>query len=117
MDIKRAKELLAILADGIDPMTGEVLPAEDNCNKVEIVRALHRVLAELDTIHAKTKKLHMENAGKPWTGQDEIVLCRMFEAGSKAKDICAYFKRSQGAIAARLVKHGKIKERREFDEK
>ena len=26
MDVQRAKELLAVLADGIDPLTGEVLP-------------------------------------------------------------------------------------------
>ena len=26
MDIQRAKELLEVLADGVDPLTGEVLP-------------------------------------------------------------------------------------------
>ena len=28
MDVQRAKELLMVLADGIDPLTGEVLPDE-----------------------------------------------------------------------------------------
>lgn len=28
MDIQRAKELLTALADGLDPLTGEVLPSD-----------------------------------------------------------------------------------------
>ena len=41
MDIQRTKELLEVLAEGIDPLTGEVLPDNHVCNKGEIVRALH----------------------------------------------------------------------------
>ena len=41
MDIQRAKELLTALADGLDPLTGEVLPSDHVCNKGDIVRALH----------------------------------------------------------------------------
>ena len=41
MDMQRAKELLTILADGTDPLTGEVLPDDHVCNKGEIVRALN----------------------------------------------------------------------------
>ena len=41
MDVQRAKELLTVLADGVDPLTGEVLPDDHVCNKGEIVRALH----------------------------------------------------------------------------
>ena len=32
MDVQRAKELLMVLADGIDPLTGEVLPDDHVCN-------------------------------------------------------------------------------------
>lgn len=56
MDIERAKELLSTLADGIDPMTGEVLGKYDSCNQVEIVRALHTVLHELDKLPKKKDK-------------------------------------------------------------
>ena len=41
MDVQRTKELLTILADGTDPLTGEVLPDDHVCNKGEIVRALN----------------------------------------------------------------------------
>lgn len=47
MDIQRAKELLTALADGLDPLTGEVLPSDHVCNKGDIVRALHCVLEAL----------------------------------------------------------------------
>ena len=36
MDILRAKELLAALADGVNPFTGEILPDDDSCNQAEI---------------------------------------------------------------------------------
>ena len=49
MDIERAKEILRTLADGTDPLTGEVLSDDNVCNRVEVVRALHCVLNELET--------------------------------------------------------------------
>ncbi len=114
MDIERAKELLAALSDGVNPLTGEVLSEDDSCNQVEIVRALNTVLRVLDGHPKKSSKLSRENAGKPWTKEDEEVLGRMFEAGYTNNEICNHFKRSSGAIAARLVKMGKIRERNEF---
>ena len=47
MDLQRAKELLSGLADGVDPLTGEVLPEDHVCNKAEIIRAFHCVLKSL----------------------------------------------------------------------
>ena len=114
MDIWRAKEILETLADGVNPMTGEVLPNYDSCNQVEIVRAIHTVLKYLNIEPAKTKQSQLENAGKPWTRADEEILCRMFDTGCSGEVICNHFQRSHGAIAAKLVKLGKISERREF---
>ena len=54
MDVHRAKELLTILADGVDPLTGEVLPEDHVCNKGEIVRALHCAVEELS--HRQKKR-------------------------------------------------------------
>lgn len=114
MDIERAKELLTALSDGVNPLTGEVLSEDDSCNQVEIVRALNTVLRVLDSQPKKSNKPSPENAGKPWTKEDEEVLEHMFESGCTRKEICNHFKRSSGAIAARLVKMGKISERDEF---
>ena len=78
MDLQRAKELLSGLADGVDPLTGEVLPEDHVCNKAEIIRAFHCVLKSLP---GKSSKPQPENAGKPWNDADDAVLCQMFDAG------------------------------------
>lgn len=114
MDIERAKELLAAFSDGVNPLTGEILAKDDSCNQVEIVRALNTVLRVLDGHPKMSGKLSPENAGKPWTKEDEEILTRMFEQGCTRTEICSYFKRSPGAIASRLVKLGKTDERELF---
>lgn len=57
MDIQKAKELLKMLADGVNPLTGEILPDEDSCNQVEIVRALNTAVTELDKLTEKNRGL------------------------------------------------------------
>lgn len=114
MDIERAKELLTALSDGVNPLTGEVLAESDSCNQVEIVRALNTVLRFVDSHSKKDNKSLPKNAGLPWSNEDEDALCRMYDAGCARKEMCDYFKRSTGAIAARLVKLGKISTRDEF---
>ena len=105
MDIQRAKELLKILADGIDPLTGEVLPDDHLCNKGEIVRALNCVVAELSRM---SKRNLPKNNGQPWTEELDRELCRLYDGGMKKKDLCAHFGRSSGAIDSRLARLGKV---------
>ncbi len=113
MDIFQAKELLRTLADGENPITGEKLPAHDSCNQVEIVRALHAVLNYISLPQDTPQKPRYENAGKPWTKEEDIALCRMFDAGKTKKELYTAFKRSPGAITARLLRLGKIQDRGE----
>ena len=63
MDISKAKEIISILAEGIDPTTGELLGANNVCNKGEVVRSFFTVIKVLDD---RIKKRFPENAGKPW---------------------------------------------------
>ena len=114
MDILRAKEILEGLADGVNPLTGEVLPEEDSCNQPEIIRALHSVL---NALSEKKPRPHPENAGRPWTAEDDELLCQMYDTGKSRKEICEYFKRSTGGIASRLVRLGKISDRDTFRNK
>ena len=104
MDVQRAKELLMVLADGIDPLTGEVLPDDLVCSKGEIVRALHCAVEEL----SRRQKMLPENNGKPWTEELDDELCRLFDGGMKRKDLCAHFGRTSGAIESRLERLGKL---------
>ena len=114
MDIERAKELLSTLADGIDTITGEVLGKYDSCNQVEIVRALHTVLRELDKLPKKKNKNLPENAGKPWAREDEAALCKMFDTGATRNELCGRFKRTPGAIESRIVQRGKLQSPEDF---
>lgn len=109
MDLARAYELIAGLADGINPLTGEILPSSSVCNQAEIVRALH---AALNALSRKIDSRPMPaNAGKPWGREDDEKLASMYDAGKSKKELCTYFQRTDGAIAARLVRIGKIQER------
>lgn len=112
MDIIVAKEIITALADGVNPITGEVLPSECVCNDVEVVRAFYTVLKSLDAV-ATTKEVP-QNAGKPWTEEDDELLMKMFKEGATKKDLQEYFKRSAGSINSRLVRLGLIDEKRNY---
>lgn len=114
MDIERAKEILTGLAQGIDPLTGELLSKDHVCNQAEIIRAFYCILGELDKSKDKPEKKQPENAGKPWIQEDDAYLCKMFDEGVSRREMCSYFKRSGGAIASRLVRLGKIESRDEI---
>lgn len=111
MDIQRAKELLEMLADGINPLTGEVLSYNDSCNQGEIVRALNVAVAELDKLTVKRSKPQPDNAGKPWTKEEEEQLTEEYQGGIAANEIAKLHNRSKGAIAARLARLGMVSDR------
>ena len=105
MDITRAKEIVSALAEGIDPITGEVLPAEHLCNNADVVRAFYALLQQ-DNIAKKGKTY--ENAGKKWTKEDDDLLKQLFEQGMKVSELQKRFIRSRGSIQSRLAKIGLI---------
>ena len=55
-----------------------------------------------------------KNAGKSWTREQELLLIKMYNQGATNKEMCEKFKRTEIGLAARLVKLGIIKERKEF---
>ena len=67
MLLSRATEILSILADGIDPGTGELLPEDSVCNEPEVIRAFYCILQKLECT-SKTKQVNAcpQNSGKPW---------------------------------------------------
>lgn len=91
----------------MNPLTGEILSKNDVCNDPDIIRALHTILRALD--REKLSEHLPENAGKPWTKEDDEELCRRFDNGSSTKELSHAFKRTQGAITSRLERLGKVK--------
>ena len=105
MDINKAKEIISALAEGIDPTTGEVLDAENACNKGDVVRAFYTVLDALDR---KPKKNMPEKAGKPWTNEEEKRLRELYNSGLSKKEISSELCRTAGSISSRLARLGLI---------
>ena len=74
MDLNGAKGILKSLADGVDPLTGEVLPEDHICNQPEIIRAIYMVLMELS--RGKQHREKPENDGAPWSEEEEQTTLR-----------------------------------------
>ena len=70
MDLNGAKGILKSLADGVDPLTGEVLPEDHICNQPEIIRAIYMVLMELS--RGKQHREKPENDGAPWSEEEAV---------------------------------------------
>ena len=81
-----------------------MLQEEDSCNQVEVVRALHTAIINMDNKLAKQNKNGRENAGKPWSEDEESQLLEEYHSGVKVKEIVKAHERSNGAIISKLAK-------------
>ena len=115
MELSTAKQILSLLADGIDPETGEILPEDSVCNQPEVIRALHFALDCLS--HQKQRRkagISYVNQGKAWTAEEESMLTRLFRKGESNAQIQMELQRSESAVSARLVQLGLIEHREEY---
>lgn len=99
MDIGRAKQIVRTLAGGVDPTTGEILPAESVYNSPEVIRALFTLLEQ---VNKEPDKDPLRNAGKPWTDIEDDKLREEYRSNQKISDIAKEHGRSYGAIKSRL---------------
>ena len=98
MDIIRAREIIRTLANGIDPITGEVLPDESVYNSPEVIRALFVILESCSNEDLNP----LRNAGKPWAKVEDDLLRSEFAAGMRVSDMARDHGRTRGAIESRL---------------
>jgi hypothetical protein len=112
MELASARQIIDTLAQGIHPVTGEVMPEDSPYNAPPVIRALFAVSQALDgTAPASAAKPRRElpaNAGKPWAPQEDGKLESAFAAGLDVRDIALELGRTAWAIEARLAKLGKI---------
>jgi len=110
MEIEKAVEIIKALADGIDPATGDVLPAESPYQNPRTIRALFAAISALQKEEGRSRgqKNLPNNAGKPWFEDEDSKLVELFESGTTIAELASTHKRTKGAIQSRLIKLGKI---------
>jgi hypothetical protein len=119
MELNKAKETIEILADGINPATGEILPGEGPYNDPIVIRALFTILDSIKAIRPPRRTLEERqndnvengkprNAGLPWTAELRAEAAAKFEQGRSVDELAKSFERTPGAITSELVKQGLI---------
>jgi hypothetical protein len=109
MELQIARQIIATLAQGIHPVTGEVVPEDSPYNAPPVIRALHAVSQALEAGEpARPRRAQPPNAGKAWTGQEDAALETAFDAGVAVRQVAQELGRTPFAVEQRLVKLGKI---------
>jgi len=113
MDNSEAIRIVQALANGINPVTGEIFPDASPYNDPAVIRALFEALSALEKLGQREKRSFPEHAGKPWTPEEDKSLFASFDRGTPVRQMAAEHGRTEGAIAARLVRLGRLSDRSE----
>lgn len=112
MDENKALTIVSALANGVNPWTGEIFPADSPYQTADVVRALflaRRALeAKSQQTRLRTRSNAPANAGKPWTEEEDRSLLEEFDSGCRIPDLAHAHARTTAGIQARLEKHGRL---------
>ena len=110
MDAGQALTVVRSLANGVDPESGEVFPAESAYQRPQVVRALYEAASALERIERfeRRKSQLPQKTGEPWTEEEDRKLLAAFDAGRALQELAAAHERTMGAVRARLLKYGRI---------
>lgn len=115
-ELQDAEQVVRRLARGFDPHQNARLKPEDICNHPDVIRSLFLAAEALKRASRKREFASTgrpERMGKPWIASEDALLNRAFDDKQCLRSIAAQHKRSSGAILARLVQLGRIREREE----
>ncbi|QOL24985.1 hypothetical protein LP316_11800 [Thalassotalea sp. LPB0316] len=116
-------KIIEALANGVNPLTGEILPNESLYNSPDVIRALFTALEHvkkpakrrprtkksIEDKQAENQSLGLpKNAGLPWSEQQRNELAEQFKGGENVSELASVFERTNGAITAELKKQGLI---------
>lgn len=110
MDSTQALAVVRSLANGVDPESGEVFPADSAYQRPLVVRALYEAAAALERIERfqRRKSQLPQKTGEPWTEEEDRKLLAAFDSGRALQELAAAHERTMGAVRARLLKYGRI---------
>jgi hypothetical protein len=108
MKEQRAREILQALVQGIDPLSGEELPAGTIIQHADVLRALLAGVTALELAAARSQRRAQlpGNVGRAWTNDEEATLVAAFKSDEPLPDIAARHGRTLRAIEARLERLG-----------
>ncbi len=110
METKRAIEIVQLLADGINPYTGEVMETDSVFQNPDTIRALYVALEKLRASESRRER-NMDlpgNTGKSWAPEEDASLKEEFDSGMDILAMAKKHERTRWAIQSRLMKLGKI---------
>lgn len=111
MDESKAVAILSALANGVNPLTGEVFPEHSPYQSAEVVRALYVACRKLEGATRsveRSKSNAPSNAGKPWKEVEDRQLLAAHDSGKSVSEIAELLARTAAGIQARLEKHGRL---------
>ena len=110
MESTQALAVVRSLANGVDPESGEVFPADSAYQRPLVVRALYEAAAALERIERfQRRKAQLPlKTGEPWTEDEDRKLLAAFDSGRALQELAAAHERTMGAVRARLLKYGRI---------
>ena len=108
MKEQRARQILQALIQGVDPKSGEELPAGTVLQQADVLRALLAGVGALEQTVARAQRraLLPGNVGRSWTRDEESTLIDAFKEGEPLPEIATKHGRTLRAIEARLEKLG-----------
>lgn len=110
MDDLMSRTMVENLSNGINPITGKLLPSTDICSNEEVQEALKIVLehctlesyAVVPTKAYKKQKIleKYPNSGAPWSEEEEEKMLRLYRFGFTTEEIAKILKRSKSAVGS-----------------
>ena len=113
MDAETALSIVQPLADGVDPISGEIIAPEGPLNHPQVVRALNAAITSLEqTRERELRRSRLPaNAGASWDDSQDESLARDFDAGLSLGELAKRQERTRTSIRARLLKLGRAPDR------
>jgi hypothetical protein len=134
MDDRHALAIVSALANGANPITGEMFASDSPYQSPDVIRALvvatRALETQLGSVGARATPIASErletkpsrapgkvppsarpaqsNAGKPWTADEDKQLLAAFDGNTPLAEIAKTHGRTQNGVRARLEKHGRL---------
>lgn len=111
MDDSKALGIVSALANGVNPLTGEVFDIDSPYQSGDVIRALYIAVRALESGSRRPRGSRARlpvNAGKPWSEQEDLELLEKFDEGLSLAELAQAHDRTLAGIQARLERHGRL---------